>query len=90
MPLMELIPPWIYEENIIQWTNANNALGKHMIAIATQMIFLPFLFGELTLNRSVANVTMRLNMNSIARLMVLTPLVINPCVWENLVTVATN
>lgn len=90
MPLMELIPPCIYKENIIQGADANDALGKYVIAIATQMIFLPLLFSELALNRSVANVTMRLNMESIARLMVLTPLVINPCVWENLATVATN
>ena len=90
MPFMELIPPWIYKENIIQGADANDALGKYVIAIATQMIFLPFLFSELALNRSPANITMRLNMESIARLMILTPLVINPCVWENLATVATN
>jgi hypothetical protein len=87
---MELIPPWIFKENIIQRVDANDALGKYVIAIATQMIFLPFLFSELALNRSAANITMRLNMESIARLMVLTPPVINPCVWENLAAVATN
>ena len=90
MPLMELIPPWIYKENIIQRANTNDALGKHVVTITTQMIFLAFLFSELVFNRSLANVTMRLNMNSIASLMVLTSLIINPCVWEKLVTVVTN
>jgi hypothetical protein len=61
-----------------------------VIAIAIQMIFLPFLFFKLALNRSAASGTTRLNVESIARLMVLRPLVINPCVWENLATVATN
>ena len=90
MPFMESITPWIYKKNVLKWADANDALGKHVIAIAIQMIFLPSLFCELALNRFVASGTMRLNVESVARLMILPPLVINPYVWENLATVETN
>jgi hypothetical protein len=90
MPFMETIPPWIYKKNVLKWADANDALGKHVIAIAIQMIFLPFIFCELILNRPTANITMRLDMELITRLMVFTSIVINPCVWENLAAVATN